>query len=132
VFTEAATEEGAAPRLRLAAQRRQAHPTDVNSVRWHPRDASLLASAGDDGTVRLWRLRPAAEAAHGDGGACSTAAAPAAGRPEIAPAAGAACEQAEPAHGDALPGASGAARPAAPGAAARRGSGEAHATDPPG
>jgi hypothetical protein len=131
VFNEVAAGEGAAPRLRLAAQRRQAHPTDVNSVRWHPRDASLLASAGDDGTVRLWRLPPAAEAANGDGGACATAVAPAAGQPG-APAAGASCEQAEPAHGGALPGAPGGARPAAPGAVAQWASGEAHATDPPG
>ena len=49
---------GAAPAFRLAAQRRQAHAGDVNCVRWHPRDAGLLASAGDDGAVRLWRLRP--------------------------------------------------------------------------
>lgn len=49
---------GAAPAFRLAAQRRQAHAGDVNCVRWHPRDDGLLASAGDDGAVRLWRLRP--------------------------------------------------------------------------
>ena len=47
----------AAAAFRLAVQRRHAHPTDVNCVRWHPHDAKLLASAGDDGTVRLWRLR---------------------------------------------------------------------------
>ena len=52
---------GAAPAFRLAAQRRQAHAGDVNCVRWHPRDAALLASAGDDGAVRLWRLRPGRE-----------------------------------------------------------------------
>ncbi|KAG7344551.1 WD40 repeat-containing protein [Nitzschia inconspicua] len=31
---------------------------DVNCVCWHPRDGSILCSAGDDGTVRLWRFDP--------------------------------------------------------------------------
>lgn len=30
---------------------------DVNCVCWHPRDGSILCSAGDDGTVRLWRFK---------------------------------------------------------------------------
>jgi WD40 repeat protein len=34
-----------------------AHDGDVNCVRWHPKDCSLLASAGDDGIVRLWKVR---------------------------------------------------------------------------
>ena len=28
---------------------------DVNCVCWHPKDGSILCSAGDDGTVRIWR-----------------------------------------------------------------------------
>ena len=28
---------------------------DVNCVSWHPQDGSILCSAGDDGTVRIWR-----------------------------------------------------------------------------
>lgn len=44
--------------FRLLCKREQAHPLDVNCVRWHPTDPALLASAGDDGCVRLWRLRP--------------------------------------------------------------------------
>jgi hypothetical protein len=40
-----------------ACAKEGAHDSDVNSVAWHPSDATLLASGGDDGAVRLWRLR---------------------------------------------------------------------------
>jgi WD40 repeat protein len=33
-----------------------AHSADVNCVKWHPTDPTLLASAGDDGVIKLWRL----------------------------------------------------------------------------
>ena len=46
----------AAPAVELLAERLPAHDGDVNCVRWHPLDSTLLASAGDDGTVRLWHL----------------------------------------------------------------------------
>ena len=45
-----------APEVEMLAERVLAHDGDVNCVRWHPLDSTLLASAGDDGTVRIWRL----------------------------------------------------------------------------
>jgi WD40 repeat protein len=48
--------------FRLLCKREQAHPLDVNCVRWHPSDPSLLASAGDDCCIKLWRWWPDAEA----------------------------------------------------------------------
>ena len=30
--------------------------SDVNCVRWNPREPGLLASCGDDRAVRIWRL----------------------------------------------------------------------------
>ena len=51
---------GEGPAFQLAACRRGAHPEDVNCVRWHPTDGTLLASAGDDCTIKLWRYQPAA------------------------------------------------------------------------
>jgi len=42
----------------MVAAQPDAHSGDVNTVAWHPKDDSLLASGGDDGIVRLWRFVP--------------------------------------------------------------------------
>ena len=43
--------------LSVQSKRIEAHSGDVNCVRWNPQAASayLLASAGDDGIIKLWR-----------------------------------------------------------------------------
>ena len=46
------------PSWSLAAEQRQAHPLDVNCVRWHPVKTGLLASASDDAVVKLWMFTP--------------------------------------------------------------------------
>eukprot|EP00850_Spirogloea_muscicola_P020094 SM000207S06169 [mRNA] locus=s207:59623:62027:- [translate_table: standard] len=43
--------------FQLLLCRPKAHTTDVNCVRWHPKEAALLASCGDDELVRIWELR---------------------------------------------------------------------------
>jgi len=45
-----------APTFTLAAVQREAHTEDVNSVAWHPKEAGLLATCGDEGLVKLWRI----------------------------------------------------------------------------
>ena len=36
---------------------------NLNAVKWHPRDGSVLATAGDDGSVRIWTYgRPSSSA----------------------------------------------------------------------
>ena len=42
--------------LELGLSRDAAHASDVNCVRWNPVRRGCLASASDDGTIRLWRV----------------------------------------------------------------------------
>jgi cytosolic iron-sulfur protein assembly protein CIAO1 len=39
----------------IAARVEHAHKGDVNCVKWHPTNPNLLASAGDDFLVKIWR-----------------------------------------------------------------------------
>lgn len=55
-------EPGQPPSWSLVAEQQQAHPLDVNCVRWHPTTKGLLASAGDDMVIKLWSFQPAGEA----------------------------------------------------------------------
>ena len=44
------------PTFELKATKENAHGQDVNAVAWNPVVENLLASASDDGTVKLWSL----------------------------------------------------------------------------
>ena len=56
VFKEQPNGDPNAPVFDLLLTIRQAHDKDVNSVAWNPTVVGLLASASDDGTVKLWDL----------------------------------------------------------------------------
>lgn len=35
----------------------KAHLTDLNCVRWHPTNANVLATASDDGAIKIWNMQ---------------------------------------------------------------------------
>lgn len=53
---EAKNASSAMPRYRQLCFANQAHQQDVNSVHWNPKTSQLLASASDDGIIRIWRI----------------------------------------------------------------------------
>ncbi len=57
MFAVEETGDGGQATCKLVCRKEKAHETDVNCVRWHPREAGLLATAGDDGTIRLWEFQ---------------------------------------------------------------------------
>ncbi|MCE2054984.1 Cytosolic iron-sulfur protein assembly protein [Datura stramonium] len=44
------------PTFKLLLKKEKAYEMDVNSVQWNSGDRKLLASASDDGTVKIWEL----------------------------------------------------------------------------
>jgi len=44
------------PVFEIKYQKENAHSQDVNSIAWNPVEDNLIASASDDGSVKLWRL----------------------------------------------------------------------------
>jgi len=52
--TGCSAEGGAAAPWSTVMRQEGAHQGDVNCVRWHPREAGLLVSTGDDGRVITW------------------------------------------------------------------------------
>ena len=57
VQQNSAAEPSSTPTYDQAIHMENAHTADVNCVQWHPQDPTLLASAGDDGSIKLWRIR---------------------------------------------------------------------------
>lgn len=55
LFSETADSDTNAPSFQLIVQEQNAHLEDVNSIDWNPKHADMLASASDDGTVKIWR-----------------------------------------------------------------------------
>lgn len=55
IFGEETSSDINAPSFSLLAQYREAHKDDVNSIDWNPKRPDLLASASDDGLIKLWR-----------------------------------------------------------------------------
>ncbi|KAG0478632.1 hypothetical protein HPP92_013351 [Vanilla planifolia] len=56
LFHEAKDYSANGPSYKLILKKEKAHDMDVNSVQWNPKEPSILASASDDGTVKLWKL----------------------------------------------------------------------------
>ncbi|XP_039120563.1 LOW QUALITY PROTEIN: protein CIA1-like [Dioscorea cayenensis subsp. rotundata] len=44
------------PSYSMLLKKEKAHAMDVNSVQWNPKDPQVLASASDDGSVKIWEL----------------------------------------------------------------------------
>ncbi|XP_072971048.1 protein CIA1 [Typha angustifolia] len=44
------------PSHRLLVKKEKAHDMDVNAVQWNPKEPWVLASASDDGTIKIWEL----------------------------------------------------------------------------
>ncbi|KAJ1381179.1 WD40/YVTN repeat-like-containing domain superfamily [Sesbania bispinosa] len=44
------------PLYKLLLKKEKAHDMDINSVQWSPGEKPLLASASDDGTIKVWEL----------------------------------------------------------------------------
>ncbi|XP_057438132.1 protein CIA1 [Lotus japonicus] len=44
------------PLYTLLLKKEKAHDMDINSVQWSPGEKPLLASASDDGTIKVWEL----------------------------------------------------------------------------
>ncbi|KAH0632403.1 hypothetical protein KY290_038208 [Solanum tuberosum] len=56
VFIEDTDNEVDGLTFKLLLKKEKAHETNVNSVKWHSGDKRFLASASDDGTVKIWEL----------------------------------------------------------------------------
>ncbi|GMH28724.1 hypothetical protein Nepgr_030567 [Nepenthes gracilis] len=56
LFAENKSCELDGPMYKLLLKKEKAHEMDVNSIQWSPTRNQLIASASDDGTVKIWAL----------------------------------------------------------------------------
>jgi WD40 repeat protein len=43
--------------MSLVCRKKSSHCSDVNSVEWNPVDDTLLASASDDASIKIWKVK---------------------------------------------------------------------------
>lgn len=53
---EEPSQRDAPPSFSMIASIANAHLQDVNRVSFNPKEAGLLASCSDDGTIKLWKI----------------------------------------------------------------------------
>ncbi|KAL9255879.1 CIA1-like protein [Drosera capensis] len=56
IFAENKDAQDDEPMYKLLTNKGKAHEMDVNCVQWSPMANQLLASASDDGTIKIWKL----------------------------------------------------------------------------
>jgi WD40 repeat protein len=57
IFREEESKQAdASPSFSLIASNIHSHLQDVNRISFNPKQAGLLASCSDDGTIKLWRI----------------------------------------------------------------------------
>ena len=56
IFSESCASTPMDPQFELVFRYPSAHEGDVNCVRWAPKALNVLASTGDDGSVKLWKF----------------------------------------------------------------------------
>ncbi|KAI7747526.1 hypothetical protein M8C21_016728 [Ambrosia artemisiifolia] len=56
LFIESEDHSVDGPKYKLLLKKEKAHDMDINAVRWSPTENRLLASASDDGTIKIWKL----------------------------------------------------------------------------
>ncbi|KAJ0799284.1 putative transcription factor WD40-like family [Helianthus annuus] len=56
LFIESEDHSVDGPKYKLLLKKDKAHDMDINSVRWSPTENRHLASASDDGTIKIWKL----------------------------------------------------------------------------
>ncbi|RWW68202.1 hypothetical protein BHE74_00024292 [Ensete ventricosum] len=56
LFTESKDSLVDQPSYKMLVKKEKAHDMDVNSVQWNLKEPRLLASASDDGTIKIWEL----------------------------------------------------------------------------